>query len=194
MGCRDLIIPKIRCYFYVNAPIDFFILLKSSSIYTGFVGGKVELFIFYKSNVAIENNPKRKRLYKVLTGFVYMITSIISLILAGFFDEKIFFYTGVAFLMAFGYWLAAINSNLRDIYTYGLITGFFLMIAYEIRLEHKLGAIILAIVMILGAISNVLDSIYNLVHGVDPDLIETKEGISAFKVAKFAFKIWRLGK
>ena len=42
MGCRDFIIPKIRCYFYVNAPIDFFILLKSSSIYTGFVGGKVE--------------------------------------------------------------------------------------------------------------------------------------------------------
>ena len=46
MGCRDLIIPKIRCYFYVNAPIDFFILLKSSSIYTGFVGGKVE-YLYY---------------------------------------------------------------------------------------------------------------------------------------------------
>ncbi len=55
MGCRDLIIPKIRCYFYVNAPIDFFILLKSSSIYTGFVGGKVEFVIinFYQKNANI---------------------------------------------------------------------------------------------------------------------------------------------
>lgn len=45
IGCGDLIIPEIWCYFYVNAPIYFFILLESSSSYTRFTGGKVELVI-----------------------------------------------------------------------------------------------------------------------------------------------------
>lgn len=42
VGCRNLIIPKIRCYFNVNAPFIKLFLLGNSSIYAGYAGGKVE--------------------------------------------------------------------------------------------------------------------------------------------------------
>ena len=43
--CRNLIIPKIRCCFNVNAPFIWLFLLVNSSICTSYAGGKVELII-----------------------------------------------------------------------------------------------------------------------------------------------------
>lgn len=57
IGCGDLNIPKIRCYFYVNAPIYFFILFESSSIYTGFIGWKVEL-VTKEDNLPLKEKAK----------------------------------------------------------------------------------------------------------------------------------------
>lgn len=64
IGCGDLIIPKIRCYLYVNAPIYFFILLESSSIYTRFIGGKVEFlnnyYGFHQGNGSNQHKQNEK--------------------------------------------------------------------------------------------------------------------------------------
>ena len=43
--CRNLIIPKIRCYLNGNAPLVTVILLEKSSIYASYTGGKVESII-----------------------------------------------------------------------------------------------------------------------------------------------------
>ena len=61
IGCGDFIILKIRCYFYVNVPIYFFILLESSSIYTRFTVGKVE---YIKWNGNHEKNIGERKIKK----------------------------------------------------------------------------------------------------------------------------------
>lgn len=148
-------------------------------------------FFFYKCNVAIDNNPQRKRFYKVMTGIVYMVTSLASTVLLVVFDEKIFLYTCASFLIAIGYWLSAMNPNLRDIFAQWLFAGIFLFVAYSIRYEHKVIAIILAIWMGSFMINVMVEGIKNMIHGIDPDIPEKKKGISSFTLLKWAFKIWR---
>lgn len=52
IGCGDLMIPEIRCCFYVNGPFYEFIFPVFSWLYTNFVGGKVEVttYISYDKN------------------------------------------------------------------------------------------------------------------------------------------------
>ena len=116
-------------------------------------------FFFYKCNVAIDNNPQRKRFYKVMTGIVYMVTSLASTV-----------------LLVVAQWLFA---------------GIFLFVAYSIRYEHKVIAIILAIWMGSFMINVMVEGIKNMIHGIDPDIPEKKKGISSFTLLKWAFKIWR---
>lgn len=152
------------------------------------------LYFYYKCQTAIDNNPKRKRFYKVVTGFVYMITSLLSIVLIAFFGDKIFLYTCASFLIAIGYWLAAINPNLRNIFAQWLFAGFFLLVAYNIRYEHEVIAVILAIWMILVMIGIAIEGIGNMVDGVDPDIVEKKKGISPFTILKLAYKVWKFSK
>ena len=55
--CGELIIPKIRCYFNVNAPFVTVILLEKSSIYASYTGGKVELFRFFFNKKSLIHLP-----------------------------------------------------------------------------------------------------------------------------------------
>ena len=46
--CGDLIIPKVRCYFHVNAPIYSIILLENQVFIPDLLVGKLSLEIFHK--------------------------------------------------------------------------------------------------------------------------------------------------
>ncbi len=67
---------------------------------------------------------RKRRLYKFLMGLTYLITAGVSWLLVETWESIFIFYTVFGIIFAIGSFLAAINSNLRQIYSFTLFIGF----------------------------------------------------------------------
>lgn len=151
--------------------------------------------IYCICGAAVDNCPNKKRFYKVMMGFAYMVTALLSIRVADYFGRSIYFYTAFGFIFSLGSFLSAINTNLREIYTAIFGCMFWLVIAYYLRSGHKTISIILAILGIGGLIVSIKESIENMLYGIDPDIVEeekSKRRKLRHKLLKYAIKAWRM--
>lgn len=152
--------------------------------------------IFLICNAAIENKPDKKRLYKVIEGIAYMLTAWLSCFIVDYWGKSIYFYIIFGFISSIGSFLSAINTNLRNMYEGTLIYSVWLYLAQSFYSIHKIISIILMVMAIAGIIGCIKEGIIYMKFGIDPDILEKEETkkISKFKLLKYAFKLWRMGR
>lgn len=144
----------------------------------------------------IEKRPDKKRLYKFLMGLTYLITAAASLFLAQYLGDIIYIYTIGGVVFGIGSFLAAINSNLREIYAMVIFCGTIMWIISLFWDNHKTLFTIIDVCIIIGMLSNVKESIDNMRNGIDPDIIaeekrKTRKILkTGFKIARMAMGIW----
>ncbi len=73
--CRNLMIPKIRCFFNVNAQFITAILIDNSGIWYSYLAGKVELVINGLFGFKMLLNSESNRLLSLIGLFFFQISN-----------------------------------------------------------------------------------------------------------------------
>lgn len=137
-----------------------------------------------------EKKQRKKRLYKFLMGITYLITAAVSLLLVGYWGNVVYIYTFGGVLFGVGAILSAINTNLRVMYMAVLFSGFYIGVAFFFFGSHRILCIGVGIFFSIGIIFSIGEGIYNMLHGIDPDVVEAKK--KAKKKVKNYLKLTRM--
>lgn len=138
---------------------------------------------------------RKRRTYKFLMGLTYLITAGVSLLLVEIGESVFFLYTIFGVIFAIGSFLAGINCNLRNIYSVTMFVGFIIWVISPYFNNHKIIFSVLDIYFVVAAGGSIKESIENICHGIDPDLIEeekeeVKKWKRRFKLVKCLVKMW----
>lgn len=138
---------------------------------------------------------RKRRLYKFLMGLTYLITAGVSWLLVETWESIFIFYTVFGIIFAIGSFLAAINSNLRQIYSFTLFIGFIIWVISPYFNNHKIIFSIIDIYLIIALLGSAIENIQNMYNGIDPDIIEEekeerKKWKRRFKLVKCLVKLW----
>ncbi len=148
-------------------------------------------YINYFCEEKAEKKNSKKRIYKYLMGITYLVTSAGSLLLMKYCGSVIYIYTVVGALLGVGMILSAINTNLREMYLAVLYSAFFVGMAFFFLGNHRIFCIGVGIYFSIGVVFSIGEGIYNMCHGIDPDVIKEQKKIkSYFKLARLLISHW----
>ena len=137
-----------------------------------------------------EKKQRKKRLYKFLMGITYLLTAAVSLLLVGYWGNVVYIYAFGGVLFGVGVILSAINTNLREMYLAVLFSGFFTGMAFFFLGNHRILCIGVGIYFSISIILSIGEGIYNMCHGIDPDVVEAEK--KAKKKVKNYLKLTRM--
>lgn len=137
-----------------------------------------------------EKKQRKKRLYKFLMGITYLLTAAVSLMLVGYWGNVVYIYTFGGVLFGVGAILSAINTNLREMYLAVLFSGFFTGMAFFFLGNYRILCIGVGIYFSISIILSIGEGIYNMCHGIDPDVVEAEK--KAKKKVKNYLKLTRM--